>query len=121
MNKILQRAVIARQLPDLLVVYNHDNEHGVCWRDTDRPVNEREWLYVAHQAEKLIGMDEQSRHGKDRILKFCHVLGAICGHGWKGCATHDERIEAVLRVLKLWESDAVLNSEDNLDQSSRSD
>jgi hypothetical protein len=70
LDQIRLRAAIARRMPNHFTVYNEENEFGVCWADTDKPISEREWFYVAYLAEKLIGVSGETADERiEKVLK----------------------------------------------------
>ncbi len=101
MDLILQKVRVAETLPDLLVIYNRDNERGICWKDTDEPVTDREWLAVMHEAEKRLTFEQR--------YPYIKRLGYGEGRVWDGSfngldARWELRLEAYVRVIGQWEA-----------------
>lgn len=76
MNTLKLKQLTAELLPDLLVIYNHTNDEGICWLDTDEPVTEREWPYVLLEAEKKLA----PYPSREESHYICN-LRALCGVG----------------------------------------
>ena len=77
-DKALKLA-LARELPELITVYNTVNSAGLCWADSDSPVAEHEWDWVATECEKNLTPTQQAAH-----LKNLSEHGNLC---WQNRAT----------------------------------
>ena len=119
MNKEQQRYLIAsRLLRDKFHFYNKNSTGGVCWNDIDKAVTEKEWLGVMHLAESQLAIVESN--GWSQQKQYAHCLGEVTnndnGRGWQplssaDCfpilhAREDQRREALLKTLGLWEEEA---------------
>lgn len=93
MNEHEQNIAIAKLLPELLTAYMD----SIYWNSDARDVIDSEWLYVIHEAEKLIAKT------KDEGLEvYQQKLRSRCGERYWFSATYPQRREALLRTLNLW-------------------
>lgn len=97
-----QNIAIARLLPELLIVF----KDSIYWTNTVQDVTDREWLYVIHEAEKLLDYDQAEQYASDLwsivIDAEDHLENPPPSNISRLSATYPQRREALLRTLNLW-------------------
>lgn len=96
MNEHEQNIAIAKLLPELLTAYMD----SIYWNSDFRDVIDSEWLYVIHEAEKLIFTTPAKR--TQYYWQLLNVIGRYTSPDTAISATYPQRREALLRTLKLW-------------------
>jgi len=97
---------IAKALPEVIGLHeiiNTENYKTVdmwfYWRDTSKPVTDREWLTIMHIAEKTLTEAEHYEGYKMALSDICFT-GKLTQHFIAvNCATDDQRAEALLRTV----------------------
>lgn len=95
-----QNIAIAKLLPSIL----REGDNAILWV-SGFPVLDSEWLYVIHEAEKLLLSTEQQNTYYANIAEItwgCEETGNRRVVFNQLTATYPQRREALLRTLNLW-------------------
>lgn len=52
--------MLAKEMRGKFSIYNKENEEGICWSDTDKPVGEMEWEWIVRAVESNLTNDEKT-------------------------------------------------------------
>lgn len=95
------KADVCGLLPEQVFITNNSvpTMERYYWVDTEREITSREWLLVAHEAEKMLTQGLKSGYLQE-MLKFqrggMSIMHQI--HLPVICATADQRLEAIHKV-----------------------
>ena len=91
-----KRGQIAKLLSDKLIIYNTNNDGGICWNDSDKPVRETEWLYIVHYIEYYY---LQLQSNNTLMINFSNILKELNYNESLPEKKADIRMEAILKYI----------------------